>query len=130
MEIAYSTNKGNGDVSLYRMKGEGLIPLVTDKGGVDKNMDTTTNAIYENGRLFLTLQENETNASFPNVIYKGMEWVYGYESPDDYSGDELLYQRKLIRHVYCWDENKNEYVLTEDTSQVLQQVDGVYPIVF
>ena len=130
VEVAYSTSKGNGDVALYRLKDEKLTPLVIDKGGVDRNLDTTTNAVYENGRLFLELQENEENASFPDVILEGIEWVYGYDSPADYSGDELLYQRNLIRHVYCWDENQNEYILMESTSRILQQIDEVYPITF
>ena len=128
VEIACSTNKGNGYVSLYWLQKDKLTLLLTDKNAVDRNLDTATNTVYEDGRLFLHLRESKNQTFYPDVFLEGIECVYGYDNSNDYSGEELLYQRNSICHVFCWDEDSGEYILVEDSREVLQQVEGVYSV--
>lgn len=129
VEIACSTNKGNGNVYLYQLK-EGKLELVLlAQGAVDKNYDTTTNTVYENGRLFISFEESE-DINMPNIILSGVEAIYGYNDPLDYSGDELLYQRNYIERTYKWNMEEKEYTDCEEERKLLQQVDGVYPVTY
>ena len=84
--------------------------------------------MFEEGRLFLKLRESDNGAFYPDIILEGVENIYGYKDPTDYSWDEWLYQRNIICHVFRWDENSKKYILVEENRELLQQVEGVYPI--
>lgn len=128
IEIASSTSKGNGIVDIYKVESNSLKLVLTVPGAVDRNLDTTTNSVYENGRLFLTMQEAETKEKMPDMIMSGTELVYGYSVPGDYTGEEMLYQRNHIRYVYRWDICLEKYLPIEETNVTLQQMDIVYPV--
>lgn len=128
VEVACSTNKGNGDIFIYELENQELELLLTAGGAVDRNLDTTTNAVYENGKLHFSLQESEGQDVMPQLVFKGTQWVYGYEVKGDASGEELLYQRNAVRHVYEWDGENGEYIESEKVTELIEQVEGVYPI--
>lgn len=128
VEVACSTNKGNGNIFIYELKNRELKLLLTAQGAVDRNLDTTTNAVYENGKLHFYLNESEVQEDMPQLVFKGIQWIYGYEVKGDASGEELLYQRNAVRTVYEWDEENGEYIESENVTELIEQVEEVYPI--
>lgn len=91
-------------------------------------MELTTNSVYENGRLFMRLPGKEGQADMPDIEIWGTKLVYGYSVPDDYTGDEMLYQRISIQYVYRWNSEEKKYYRIEEVEEILQQVDNVYPV--
>lgn len=128
VEVAVATHQGNGCTYLYRIK-EGIIEnILMAQGTVDRNLDITTNSIYQNDRLTLKMVEGIDESDMPIIKFQGIEMVYGYDKPNTYSGDELLYQQNFIEFIYQWDDEEKIYVQTGESSKIIQQFEGVYPI--
>lgn len=127
-EVAWSTHQGNGNIDIYKLDKNSMTLVLTIDAGVDRNLDLTTNSVYENGRLFMRLSGNEEQTDMPDIEVMGNKWVYGYSDPDDYTGEELLYQRILIQYIYRWNKEEKKYEKIEKVEEILQQVDGVYPV--
>ncbi len=130
VEVACSTSKGNGEITIYELEDSNLKLLLEDKKAVDRNMDTTSNTVYENGKLNVQLRESSNQKSMPKIVLEGVEIVYGYEEEGDYSGTEMLYQRNYIEHIYEWNEKSGKYLELENKKELLQQVEDIYPIVW
>ena len=129
VEVASSTYQGNGNIDIYKLDKDSCTLVLTVGAGVDRNHDTTTNSVYENGRLFMRLPGKEGQADMPDIEIWGTKLVYGYSDPDpDYTGDELLYQRIFIQYVYRWNSEEKKYYRIEEVEEILQQVDNVYPV--
>ena len=124
VEAAYSTNKGNGEIVLYEVKQEELEDVLTIQGGVDRNLDLTTNTIYANGKLDLELVEKK-DTQMPCVIVDGIKLIYGYAENSDFSEEELLSQRVYIKKIYGWTDDG--YIECENKQELLQQIEGVEP---
>lgn len=128
VEVASSSHQGNGNIDIYKLDKDSVALVLTVGAGVDRNLNLTTNSIYENGRLFMRLLGNDDQIDMPDIRIEGTEWVYGYSNPDDYTCEELLYQRNLIQYIYRWNSEKKKYFKIEEVKEILQQVDNVYPV--
>ena len=100
--------------------------LLLVQGGVDRNLDLTTNSVYEGGKLNLSFIGMDENVQRPDIIVDGFALIYGYENPDDYTGDEVLYQRMYVKRTYSWDGVG--YVEKQYEEKIMEQIEGVYPI--
>ncbi len=128
VEVASSTYQGNGNIDIYKLDKDSCTLVLTVGAGVDRNHDTTTNSVYENGRLFMRLLGKEGQADMPDIEIWGTKLVYGYSVPDDSTSDEMLYQRISIQYVYRWNSEEKKYYRIEEVEEILQQVDNVYPV--
>lgn len=128
VEVASSTYQGNGDIDIYKLDKDSVTLVLTVGAGVDRNFDLTTNSVYENGRLFVRLSGKEGQTGMPDIEVMGNKWVYGYSDPDNYTGEELLYQRIFIQYIYHWNSEEKKYEKIEEVEDILQQVDDVYPV--
>lgn len=128
VEVASSTYQGNGDIDIYKLDKDSVTLVLTVGAGVDRNFDLTTNSVYENGRLFVRLSGKEGQTDMPDIEVMGNKWVYGYSDPDNYTGEELLYQRVFIKYIYYWNSEEKKYEKIEEVEEILQQVDDVYPV--
>ncbi len=128
VELDFSTGKGNGGIALYRLEDGKLTLLLLIDGAVDRNLDMTTNAVYDRGKLNMYLHENEQNPDFPDVELWGTEVVYGYEEKGSAAGREQVYQMYDILQLYHYDESEGTYVKMTEEWELVQQVEGIYPI--
>lgn len=71
VEVASATYQGNGDINIYKLDKDAVILVLTLGAGVDRNLDLTTNSVYENGRLFMRLSGKEGQANMPDIEVMG-----------------------------------------------------------
>ena len=128
VEVAVATHQGNGCIYLYRIKDGTIENLLMAQGTVDRNLDLTTNSIYQNDKLTLIMEEGEDSSGMPIIKLQGIKLIYGYDKPNTYAGQELLYQQNFIEFIYQWDNEEQVYVQTGESSKTIQEVKGVYPI--
>lgn len=130
VEIANSTDKGNGVIFLYLIEGNQIRKVLIAQNAVDRNLDTTANTVYENGMLNIQFEGEKSEQDMPDVILSGTELIYGYAVPEDFTGEELLFQRNAVHYTYKWNKETKMYEKCEYKKELLQQVEGVYPIIW
>lgn len=79
--------------------------------------------IFERGKLNISLQANENNDKYSNIILTGREYMYGITDKD--TSGKYLYQIIDIKRVYSFDEDSSQYKELSNTEAVIQTMDGV-----
>ena len=124
LSVSSSTHMGNGNTYFYAFKQDGTMKeLLCAEHTIDREKDSTNGAIFENGRLHISLQTKESEDGYSDIILNGREYTYG-ATDTDISG-KYLYQISDIKRVYSFNEDTLQYNKISDSKEIIQTMDGV-----